>query len=418
LIELVIIADDLTGAIDTGVQLAKQGISTTISIEPDVQVEQLISTCDAQIMVFNTESRHIDQIQAANRVKNVIKKSKKAGITRFYKKTDSTMRGNIGAELEAFLSETGQRTLPFIPAHPKLKRFTKNGYHYINQQSLHETEFGHDPLEPIKTSYIPELLHQQAQIPIHIIDIEKYQHRPEDSGMLVFDCASENDLEKIGNLLFAHELNRAISGSAAMAELLPAFLKLKPKVSDRMKLDPPSLIVNGSLNKISYLQVIRANEHGVKTLCIPEELFGESILDNNPHLIRIISEIRSEISTGKSVILNSTNLENLESAHVIQAENPATHHENISEKIGIIVAVILNKIHINTLMVIGGDTLLGVMRAIGGISIEPISEIIPGVAISMVKGKNDTIQLITKPGGYGEKDVILHLLTNINKQDL
>lgn len=413
MIELVIIADDLTGAIDTGVQLAKQDISTTVSIEPDVQVEKLISMCDAQILVFNTESRHIDQMQAKMRVKNVIKKSKKAGITRFYKKTDSTMRGNIGAELEAFLNETGQRSLPFIPAHPKLKRFTRNGFHYLNRQLLHETAFGHDPLEPIKTSYIPELLNQQTQITVHPMDIEKSQHILEDSGIMVFDCNSEKDLEKIGNLLFSNDLNGAISGSAAMAELLPAFLKLKPKVADHIMLQSPMLIINGSLNKITYEQVNYAIAHGVKTLSIPCELFEENPLENNQKLVQIISEISNEIRTGKSVILNSTNPEYL---HKLQTDSPANNHVNISEKIGIIVAAILDNIKVNTLMVIGGDTLLGVMRAVGCNSIVPKSEIFPGIAASLATGQHKIIQLVTKPGGYGEKDVILQLLNYIKKQ--
>ena len=144
--ELLIIADDLTGAIDTGVQLAKQGISTRVIPDPETDIQKRFSQRDEAVLVFNTESRHIHPGKAAERVKNVVKKGLISGIKKFFKKTDSTMRGNIGAELEAFMLETGQRYLAFIPAHPKLKRFTRNGFHYIDEQLLHETEFGRDPL--------------------------------------------------------------------------------------------------------------------------------------------------------------------------------------------------------------------------------------------------------------------------------
>ena len=54
---LLIIADDLTGANDTGVQFAKQGIRVIVSIRH----EQLLQTWadDCQVLVVNTESRHV-----------------------------------------------------------------------------------------------------------------------------------------------------------------------------------------------------------------------------------------------------------------------------------------------------------------------------------------------------------------------
>lgn len=409
MIELLIIADDLTGAIDTGVQLAKQGISTSVIIEPQLNVKQTISANDAQVLVFNTESRHINPKEAAQRIKKVVSCSKTAGIKRFYKKTDSTMRGNIGSELEAFLIETGKRSVPFIPAHPKLKRFTRNGFHFLENELLHETAFGHDPLEPIKTSYIPELLHQQTAIPLHLIDTHKFQDIPEEPGIIVFDCDSEKDLKKIGKLLFSHELDSAISGSAAMAELLPDLLKLKPKASDRIVPKNPSIIINGSLNKISFEQVNYAGDYGINVVTIPEELFAETNLENNQQLNDLIAQIRNKIHRGQSVILNSTHLDNLENS-TRQMNTKTNNHGMVSRQIGLIVAKILSSVHIKAMVVIGGDTLMGIMKAIGCKSIAPKSEILSGVALSLACKNDEIIQVITKPGGYGEKDVILQLL--------
>ena len=85
--ELIIIADDLTGAIETGVQLAKQGISTKVILNSNVDFQRIFSEKEDSILIINTESRHIHPKEAAERVKHVVEKAKFSGVKRFYKKT-------------------------------------------------------------------------------------------------------------------------------------------------------------------------------------------------------------------------------------------------------------------------------------------------------------------------------------------
>ena len=94
---LLIIADDLTGANDTGVQFAKQGIETRVVIDP----AQFIAPFDCQVLVVNTESRHLNADAAYQLVYNVAQQGLQLGIPQFYKKTDSTLRGNWARELLA-----------------------------------------------------------------------------------------------------------------------------------------------------------------------------------------------------------------------------------------------------------------------------------------------------------------------------
>jgi len=419
LIELLIIADDMTGAIDTGVQLAKQGIFTKVIHNPESDIQKLFAQKDASVLVFNTESRHIHPTEAAERVGDVVKKARISGIKRFYKKTDSTMRGNIGAELEAFLRGTGQRSLAFIPAHPKLKRFTREGFHYIDERLLHETEMGKDPLEPIEISFIPEILHTQTGINISLIDPTKEELTPIVEGILVFNCQSEHDLTTIGNFLMNNSLHNAIAGSAAMVELLPQLFQLKSVKLKTPKLRGPILIVNGSLNSISIEQVKYAHGKGVKTISIPAKLLSDDSFHKSRYLPSLLSQIDIASKTGKDVILNSTDVNNqAEAISSFPGQLKADHFELISKQIGLIVTTILEKVHLNTLAVIGGDTLTGIMYAMSCEYIEPKLEILPGVALSLAKVKNKDIQLVSKPGGYGDKDVILQILDYIKKSKL
>ena len=417
--ELLIIADDLTGAIETGVQLAKQSISTRVIPDPEIDFQKLISQSEATVLVFNTESRHIHPKEAAERVRNVVKMAKTSGIKQFYKKTDSTMRGNIGAELEAFIHGTGQRTLAFIPAHPKLKRFTRKGFHYIDKQLLHETEFGRDPLEPIEISYIPEILNKQTGIAINLIDLAKFGQLPVDEGILIFDCQSEHDLKKTGDFLLNNGLHNAIAGSAAMGEYLPQLFQLRAVKLKTPKLHGPILFINGSLNSVSLDQVKYASDKGVKTLSIPAELLSDSNFQKNQYFFSLLSQIKFEVNSGLDVILNSTSINT--PADINSSNKECMKPDDfklISEQIGLIVTSILKKVHLNTMTVFGGDTLMGIMQALNCEYVEPKLELVPGVALSLATIKNEVIQFVTKPGGYGDQDVIFQILDYMKKSNL
>ncbi len=417
--ELLIIADDLTGAIETGVQLAKQGISTKVILNANVDLQRIFSEKEDSVLIMNTESRHIHSLEAAERVKHVVEKAKLAGVKRFYKKTDSTMRGNIGAELEAFLRETAQRSLAFIPAHPILKRFTKKGFHYIDDRLLHETDFGRDPLEPMKLSNISEILHLQTGININSIDATKEEQLHQADGILVFDCQSEPELKTIADFLLKNSLHQAISGSAAMVELLPQLFQLKSANLKTPILRGPTLIVNGSLNKISLDQVKYADDKGVKMVSLAPALLTDNSFYTNLYFQSLLTQIKTTIESGKDIILNSTGIDD---RLVVNFSNKKhlkpDHFELISKQIGFIVSTILKEVHLNSLAVFGGDTISGIMDAMSIKYIAPKLEILPGVALSLVNIKNKEIQLVSKPGGYGDTKVILHILDYINKSKL
>ena len=88
------------------------------------------------------------------------------GVGCIYKKTDSALRGNIGAELAALLKASGARNLPFLPAFPQIGRTTKKGVHYIDGVPVNESPFGIDPFEPVRCAEVTKLIHLQTEIQI------------------------------------------------------------------------------------------------------------------------------------------------------------------------------------------------------------------------------------------------------------
>ena len=157
MLRLLMIADDFTGALDTGVQLAAHGIPTQVVVG-----QADLSACSSTVLVVDTETRHLSAAKAAEAVARLTRSAVENGVGCIYKKTDSALRGNIGAELAALLKASGARNLPFLPAFPQIGRTTKKGVHYIDGVPVNESPFGIDPFEPVRCAEVTKLIHLQT----------------------------------------------------------------------------------------------------------------------------------------------------------------------------------------------------------------------------------------------------------------
>ena len=409
--ELLIIADDLTGAIEAGVQLSKHGIPAVVVIDSNTELKTQLINKNITALVVNAESRHLLPEEAADKISKVLDSAKDSGIKWYYKKTDSTMRGNIGSELEAFIRGTNQSVLPYIPAHPKLKRFTRDGYQYIDDNLLHQTSFARDPFEPVKSSFVPEILKNQSEIEIQFYkptDTSSEDLAAENRKILVFNCNSEADLHSIGKIILKNGWHRAISGTAGFVEILPGLL---PLGLSKINMETPGgsiLFVNGSLNAVSLEQVNYAKENGVLTLFLTQNMISSPDFRNISDYKKIINKIRSEFKHGRDVII-STN----DSIHPeIANDTIYRNYQSFSMQTGSIISAILNEVPITVLCVFGGDTLTGILKKSGGKYIETKNEILPGVSCTTADISSGTIYLLSKPGGYGDKDEILKIINH------
>ena len=162
MIKLLILSDDFTGALDTSVHFAKNGVKTKVVFERNYLFSQ---DDDTEVAVIDAETRHISPGEAYSVIYSIGRRGMDAGISYFYLKTDSALRGNIGSCLEALLRASEAKMLPFIPAYPKMKRFTKKGIHYIDTVKVGESVFGKDPFNPVTSSSVREIISQQTDIP-------------------------------------------------------------------------------------------------------------------------------------------------------------------------------------------------------------------------------------------------------------
>ena len=249
--KLLVLADDFTGSLDTGVQFAKAGISTTVLFS-DFDEESLIN-CRTQLLVLDLESRHDTAENAYKKVYEISKKAFACGIKHIYKKTDSALRGNIGAELTALLDASDSNALEFVPAFPKNGRTTKGGMHYVNGVKVADSVFGNDPFNPVKYSFVPEIIAEQSEVKV---SLGKNLDEPH---ICLHDAETEEDLKQIADGLKNLTL---ISGCAAFAEYLPKILKLEKDEANAEKLGRRAkiLLISGSVNDITLEQLCEAQK--------------------------------------------------------------------------------------------------------------------------------------------------------------
>ena len=159
--KLLVVADDLTGGLDTGVQFAKQGIAVRVIVDPGMQKEW--TNTNAEVLVAVSETRHLSSEAAYQTVYRIVSAGKQAGIPFVYKKTDSALRGNVGAELSAAMDACEADVLSFLPAYPAMNRITVNGCHYVDGVPVAQSVFGRDPFDPVTESDIRKLIGSQTE---------------------------------------------------------------------------------------------------------------------------------------------------------------------------------------------------------------------------------------------------------------
>src|SRR5580704_9108533 len=107
------IADDMTGALEVGAKLAELGSSVTTTTDR-------VFRRGRSVAVIDTETRHVSGDAAAAKVYDLARSARKFQVEFVYKKTDSTLRGNVGAELHALARAYPEKRILFLPAYPAL----------------------------------------------------------------------------------------------------------------------------------------------------------------------------------------------------------------------------------------------------------------------------------------------------------
>lgn len=249
--KILIIADDLTGALDSSVAFCGRGLSVVCALSPDAVAEAIAR--DPDVLTISVNSREGTESEAINRVETVWRQCQKhdAWAQAFlFKKVDSRLKGHVAAELSVLAPFRSR--VAVTPAIPKLGRLVKSGLASGNGIAV-----------PIPVA-------ERAGVAF------------ED----VIDGASDADLDRAIDKLGADTL---FVGAAGLAEaiarkLAPLVLKEQP-----VQIEAPALFAIGSRDPITLAQLDRLKATDIDRVLAPngEAAFGISPAQVHDCLIQL-----------------------------------------------------------------------------------------------------------------------------------
>lgn len=368
-------ADDATGALEVGGKLAAGGVLTSVTTRRGLEDT-------AEALVVDLETRHLEAGEAARRVGALAAAARAGSVSHLYKKTDSTLRGNIPAEFQALIGAFPGRPLVYVPAYPRMKRTVVRGELFVDGKPLAETATAEDRLNPSREGNIPALLKAGCSAPVSLAGdaaaLRGLLGSSAPGSIIVCDGAGEDDLRETGRAIHASGRPCIVAGTGGFVGEWAAGLPL------RRGYDPPQvsagrcLVVSGSLHPASRAQVRRAESAGIPTC-----YFGRQ-----PDRAMI------QALAGHAWAVFAT---------------PGGHAAGVAGRMAALVRAALAACGADCLVIFGGDTALAILKALGIMTVRSAGELLPGVPVSLAAYEGRPLALATKAGGFGAEDTLLQI---------
>jgi D-threonate/D-erythronate kinase len=402
--DVAIIADDLTGAADSGVQLAGSGYRTAVAFwgatVPPAE--------DLDAVAVDTDSRSLPAGFAAKRVVEAGHAVRDAHVV--YKKIDSTLRGPIPAELAAALGATRRKKAVVAPAFPNAGRTTEGGVLLVDGKPVHETGLARGPRTPVFESHIPSQLSQAfksvASLSVTgIRESEAVLDALKNADCVVADAESDEDLEALVRAV-PDPSSVLWVGSAGLAQ---AFGRVYPGPQGNVLPRTPAsasrvLAVIGSVNEITREQLRRLTEESgvapviLDTLALISGSFEEVVAET-------AEAVEVALPGRRGAVLYSAVGEEVESTLRDSSVSGGEISGRVADALARVVAELSREDLFDALVLTGGDTAVRVARELEATGILLEGEIEAGVPVGTLLGPRP-YPVITKAGGFGGPETL------------
>jgi uncharacterized protein YgbK (DUF1537 family) len=430
--KVIIIADDLTGANDTGVQAVKRGLATVTVVDPT-----LVGDTRTDGIVLDTESRTLPTEDARAAVREAARTVRSRPDALLYKKIDSTLRGHIGAELDALVRELEPERVVCAPAYPKNHRTTRHGIHLLRGVPIDRTEVAGDPRNPVDTARLPDVLAKDGGPRFRHVDLGALRAARtgnlSEGRFLSFDCEEQEDLKRIVRVMGETGKRILWCGSAGLAEVLleeyfPAGTgegknrdakgpELQEGSPGGIGGDGPVLSVVGSRSSVSLRQVERAI---ASTPAHVVRLDSRSLMDSpaREHA-RIVRELEDWMPRTDHLILASGGAEIDPPSAGLAEGHPSqgAFSERLARCLADATAEFTRRNRIAGMFLTGGDTAIHILRAAGARGLRLESELEAGVpAGRLIGGFLHGLPVVTKGGGFGDEETLVRSARHLASQ--
>jgi uncharacterized protein YgbK (DUF1537 family) len=429
---LAIIADDLSSATDCGAQVVRSGLSVVVPLQGYCLPIQARA---AQVISVDTDSRSLSADHAYSKVKAASQQLVAEGWTDFYKSVDSTLRGNLGAEIEAVLDIVKPDCAVIAPAFPKYGRTTVEGVQYLHSRPLHETEFGTDPTAPVRDADIARRLADVSRRKAGRLTLDQLRAGPtqirsairrllaDGVELVVVDIAEQDDLKRICLGLSQSDLRVVWVGSTGLAEFVPLALEVastSDTFSKNHPLDPrPALTLVGSASETTREQLRYAQTNNQLNII---NLDPARMIQNGTtaaaELEQASSNLRAAIDSGHdAALVVSASRDEIAATQQLGAKlnlSAAQVAQRIVDRLAQAGSGLVREGRVSGIVATGGDTANALCNALGAQALEILGEVEAGIPIMRLLGEQ-SLPLVTKAGGFGSPAAIRDALVKVKQ---
>ena len=386
---LLILADDLTGAADSAARCDQAGLPATISLEPPAPPLPMGA------LAFTSDSRHLTPQAAAKRVRQVVAHLQDVP-AHWYKKIDSTLRGHLGPELDALLESLERPCAVICPAFPGQGRGLRAGYLVA-------------PGVPDRSLHLPSLLREQSRRRVAFVPQSPHlaqdlaAARRQGAELLVVDGLSENHLARILDGVKAALPQALLCGSAGLVGVWAQRLATERSAGSeegsgrgeagRQGLPRPVLALVGSGSAMAHRQmaVLAGSGLGVDRLQLDEETEA--------------ADLAARLDPARKIWL----LHLPPPPEGARLDGPEAR--SWAQRLARAGLAALALRWPATLLLVGGDTAMTLLRALGVARLVVQAELEPGMPLCQgVDGQGRSLQVLLKAGSHGQAESLVALL--------
>ena len=419
----IVIADDLTGSNATCSLFKKIGLraASILKLQGDINY-------DVDVISYSTASRGLDKEEAYKKVSEAIKILKNKDVLVYNKRIDSTLRGNIGTEINAMLDNLeDDRIAVVIPSYPDSGRIVVNKTMLVNGVLLENSDAGKDPKTPIKTSCVESLIQKgikysstyftlsDIEQPIEEI-VKKIQEAIKKSRVLVFDAVNNEDIIKISKAIIHSDIN------IITVDPGPFTLYYSKELQKKNHLEKKILMVIGSVTATTKKQIeyiLQEEDIFLVKMKVEDFFEKETCLKE---IERVIAYIKKGIVSYDLFLVTTSPIGDEKKADLQKlAENLNTTVEEISKIIAntlteTVVKILKETEKFEGVYSSGGDITIALLEKLKAIGVEIREEVIPLAAYGrLIGGDFPNLKLVSKGGMVGDEKTIklcLHKIKN------
>ena len=371
-VECILIADDLTGACDTGVQFVRRGLSCRV----ELNLAKHRAPAMTDVLAFNTNSRNDDVVQSRRKIEELAIGCSELKARVIFKKVDSTLRGNVKEEIATALQTLQCEAAIIAPAFPAMCRFVRRGIlHWVDSSGdcqidirclLAERGISLEKIATVRMAG-QDFATLSSALDTHIENGKRF---------LIVDSESQRDLQCAAAAGIKLARNILWVGSAGLGMAVADHIaKSQTRKSTFATTDAPVMFLIGS----SHLATLRQK----KAL-----LTGTNAVEVAP-TPGAIDDARQALCAKRHLVVT-------------------IEHGNVSKSSLRQFFAGLDGIKVSVMFLTGGDTGTLVCNAVGAHAIDLCDEIAPGFPWGMFSGGMfHGLPVASKSGSFGDPDALL-----------